>query len=284
MRARPPVQKTNREFSFTKEDFDWLRNVASRRTGIVLSEAKYTMLYSRLSRRIRSLNLGSFAEYRRYLCANEQSEIVQLVNAITTNLTSFFREPHHFAHMRHELIPLLVQRNQDARRIRIWSAGCSTGEEPYSIAITLAETIGDVERWDVEILATDIDSNVLAIAKAGAYEEQRTGTLSATQKMRWFQRIEDDKPMLIANDELRSLIRFKQLNLLQEWSLYGVFDAVFCRNVTIYFDPETKKSVVEQFAGCMHSDSQLFLGHSESLFRVSDLFQPLGNTVYKKAV
>lgn len=277
-------QPSGREFPFTAAHFEWLRDIASQHTGIVLSEDKYNMLYSRLSRRIRLLNLDSFDAYCRYFSANEESEIVELINAITTNLTSFFREPHHFEYLRDELVPMLLERNRRSGRIRIWSAGCSTGEEPYSIAITLAEAIRDRECWNVEILATDIDSNVLAIAAAGVYDEQRTQALSNMQKATWFQRVEvGGRQRLRANDALRSLISFKQLNLLQESSSRGTFDAVFCRNVIIYFDPQTKKAVVEQFAKYMHTDSRLFLGHAESLFRISESFEPLGSTIYKTA-
>jgi chemotaxis protein methyltransferase CheR len=266
------------------KDFDWLREVASRHTGIVLSEDKYNMLYSRLSRRIRSLNLDSFAAYCKYLCANEASEIAELVNAITTNLTAFFREPHHFEHLRNEFIPMLLNRNRSCRRIRIWSAGCSTGEEPYSLAITLADAIPQLAGWDVKILATDIDSNVLKIANQAEYEEQHLRTLTYAQQSRWFRRVEcSDQRTLQVNDELRALISFKQLNLLHEWPMHDTFDAVFCRNVIIYFGPQTKKAIVEQFANYMHQDSRLFLGHSESLFRISDLFSPLGQTIYTKA-
>lgn len=274
--------KAGREFAFTREDFDWLRGIASRRTGIVLSEDKYNMLYSRLSRRIRVLNLDSFDAYCRYLSANEASEIVELINAVTTNLTSFFREPHHFDFLRNTLLPALLQRNRESRRIRIWSAGCSTGEEPYSIAITLAEAIRDLPHWDIEILATDIDSNVLRIAAEGIYDERHTQTLCDAQKAQWFQRVEvDGEYKLQAKETLRALVNFKQLNLLEESAFRGPFDAVFCRNVIIYFDPPTKKAVVERFARRMHFDSRLFLGHSESLFRISESFEPLGNTIYR---
>lgn len=266
------------------EDFDWLREVASRHTGIVLSEDKYNMLYSRLSRRIRSLNLESFTAYCKYLCANEKSEIAELVNAVTTNLTAFFREPHHFEHLRDEFIPMLLNRNRSCRRIRIWSAGCSTGEEPYSLAIALADSIPELAEWDVKILATDIDSSVLQIANQGEYEEQHIRTLSYAQQSRWFHQGEgNDQRTLRINDELRALISFKQLNLLHEWPMHGPFDAVFCRNVIIYFDPQTKKATVERFAKYMHQDSRLFLGHSESLFRITDLFSPMGKTIYTKA-
>ncbi len=276
---------SNKEFPFTMRDFDWLRGVASQHTGIVLSEDKYDMLYTRLSRRIRSLKLDSFASYCQYLNANKNSEVLELVNAVTTNLTSFFREKHHFEYLRGELIPVLLRRNRDSRCIRIWSAGCSTGEEPYSIAITLAEAIPEISTWDVKILATDIDSNVLEKARTGVYDAQRTQTLCVSKLSRWFRRGKDSNTgMTRVNEELRSLIYFKQLNLLDEWPVKGPFDAVFCRNVIIYFDRETKKAIVERFARLMHDESRLFLGHSESLFRITECFESLGTTIYKKAV
>src|SRR5687768_6471312 len=157
-----------REFAFSEEDFQALRNLVKRVTGINLTEAKRELVYARLARRLRVLNLKSFREYRRHLKA-DGSELAQLCNAITTNLTAFFREPHHFEYLRTHVLGQMVANPPPSRRLRIWSAGCSTGEEPYSIAMTILEAVPDVHRWDIRILATDLDSNVLACARQGVY-------------------------------------------------------------------------------------------------------------------
>ena len=272
----------NREFEFTQQDFEFLRKLANQQTGIVLKEDKFNMLYSRLSRRIRILGLNSFREYCQYLEKDTGNETDELINSITTNLTAFFREKHHFDYLSNTLVPHLLKRNAVEKKIRVWSAGCSTGEEPYTIAMTLMQS-GIPSGWDVRILATDIDQNVLAHASTGVYQEDRIQGLSSTLSKRWF------TPGSGANQgkvrvarQLRDLISFNQLNLLKDWPFHGPFDAIFCRNVVIYFDGPTKKTLVERYAQYMHDDSCLFLGHSESLFRVTTRYKSIGQTIYQK--
>ncbi len=276
------MSAANNEFEFTRKEFDYLRGVASRHTGIVLKDDKFTMLYSRLSRRIRSLGLKNFKQYCAFLEENEETETMELVNAVTTNLTSFFREQHHFDYLADTLVPNLLVRNGKSRRIRIWSAGCSTGEESYSIAIALKQASIPSD-WDVKILATDIDLNVLAHGREGVYNAKRIDDMPPKMKNKWFKDGKDanaDKVRVAR--ALRDMISFRQLNLLKDWPFKGPFDAIFCRNVVIYFDGPTKKALVERFYDYMHDESCLFMGHSESLFRTTNVFRPIGKTMFQK--
>ncbi len=271
---------SQKEFEFTREDFDFLRQVVSETTGIVSSEDKYTMYYSRLARRLRALGLADFKAYREYLRRNPETESVELVNSVTTNLTSFFRENHHFEYLRDEVVP--AKRNSAARRLRIWSAGCSTGEEAYSIAMTLQQAILDISRWDIAILATDIDSQVVQTAERGIYDRARIANIDIALQQRFFRDEAGAAGDKVSVDPgLRDMIRFRQLNLLQPWPMREKFDLIFCRNVVIYFDRETKTRLVERFAGQLARDGLLFMGHSESLYKTSDRFSLLGKTVYR---
>ncbi len=275
-----PEQK--KEFNFTREDFDYLRKIVTELTGILASEDKYTLYYSRLARRVRRLGLKDFSEYRKYLDSNRDSEIIELVNSVTTNLTSFFRENHHFEFIRDHILPDKIK--QGDRKLRIWSAGCSTGEEPYSIAMTLAETIPDYRQWDIQILATDLDSQVLRHASTGVYDESRIKGIEAIRLQRFFIRDNSqENPQLNIQPELQRLITFKQLNLLHHWPIHDKIDFIFCRNVVIYFDKVTKDQLVDRFADHLTGDGYLFMGHSESLFRSSERFKLLGQTIYQKS-
>ena len=270
----------SKEFDFTIEDFDYLRNIVTRTTGIVAPDDKYTMYYSRLARRLRSLGLADFRAYRQYLEKNTESESIELVNAVTTNLTSFFREKHHFDYLRETLIPQKIQAND--RRLRVWSAGCSTGEEPYTIAITLLQAIPDPEQWDIQILATDIDSNVLSAASNGVYDANRVADLDLNLLRRFFKKGAGANAGKVRVDpQLQKLIQFKQLNLLHDWPMRENMDFIFCRNVVIYFDKETKAKLVDRFADQLIGDGLLFMGHSESLYKSSERFNLLGKTIYQ---
>jgi len=252
------------------------------------------MVYSRLARRLRALGLTRFKDYRALLDDPENDEIIACINAITTNLTRFFRESHHFDHLRDEVLPKAAQGSlagNGKRRFRLWSAGCSTGEEAYSMAMTVAEFVKTPAAWDMRILATDLDTQVLATASAGLYPKKALDTVSAAQRKRWFARppdsprfkVEDDaKERFKIDSRVRNLIAFKQLNLLEGWPMKGPFDAIFCRNVMIYFDRETQKTLVDRFADLLKPDGFLYLGHSESLFRVTDRFHHLGQTIHQR--
>ena len=271
-----------REFAFGDEDFEALRRLVRELTGIALTEQKRELVYGRLSRRLRALKLDSFAEYRQLL-ATDESELEQLCNAITTNLTAFFREQHHFTHLRdHILRPLAADRTA-TRRLRIWSAGCSTGEEPYSIAMSVLEALPDLAGWDIRILATDLDSDVLERARRGVYPPERVTGLDPMRLARFFSvHSERGTQSYEVVPELRSLISFKQLNLVHRLPMKGPLDIVFCRNTIIYFDKDTQRDLFARMAQLQRPGDWLFLGHSENLFKVSTDYTLVGRTIYRR--
>ena len=272
-----------REFEFSDEDFEALRVLVREVTGIALSDQKRELVYGRLARRLRALSLRTFREYREIL-ATDSDEVVQFCNAITTNLTAFFREPHHFEHMREEVLKPLALKPPARRRYRIWSAACSTGEEPYTIAMTVLEAMGDLRGWDLRILATDLDSDVLGKASRGVYLEDRLRTLSAERRRRFFSPAPGAKePSFVVTPALRQLITFKQLNLMHPFPMKGPFDAIVCRNVLIYFDKETQRDLVSRFARLQRPGDLLYLGHSESLFKVSSDYTLISRTIYRRS-
>ena len=268
-----------KEFLLTDQEFEQIAKMVYDACGIVLGSHKREMVYSRLARRIRVLNLASFAEYIDYLETHREQEFSEFINAITTNLTSFFREPYHFDFLRETLVPQILERNRATRRVRVWSAGCSTGEEPYSIAMTLHDKFPS--SWDVKILATDLDSNVLAKASAGEYAENSITGLDHSLQKRFFLR-NKQSGMYKVRPEIKKNIYFKRLNLLQEWPMKGPFDVIFCRNVVIYFDQPTKELLFQRYAEKLCSEGHLFLGHSESMNKNQTDFVPLGKTMYRK--
>lgn len=272
-----------REFAFSDEHFQQIKTFVDSLTGIHLSEAKKDMVYGRLCKRVRTHFAGSFDGLCRALEAGSSDEQEFLINAITTNLTAFFRERHHFDYLAEKVIPELLQRNARSRRIRFWSAGCSTGEEAYSLAITLRETISDIDAWDIKILATDLNADVVAQGQEGAYRDERIEMLTEQQKKRWFVRGKGDKAGLVrVKSELRGMIAFKRLNLLQDWPMRGPFDVIFCRNVVIYFDKTTQTRLFKRYADMLRPQGHLFIGHSETLHQVSECFVSLGHTVYRQ--
>lgn len=268
------------DFTFTDRDFRFIAKVIGDHAGIVMSEAKRDLVYRRLQSRLRAQNLTKFSEYCNLLQEDDGEELEYFVNALTTNLTSFFREQHHFDFLENDLLPSLIK-NKGSKTLRVWSAGCSTGEEPYSIAMTLAEMLP--HGWDARILATDLDSDVLAKAAQGIYREERTDGIPKARLKRWFHRGKGSRAEMVrVVPELRDLITFKQLNLLADWPLKGSFDIIFCRNVVIYFDKSTQAVLFDRFAQQMQTDGHLFIGHSETLNKVSDRFSLLGNTIYHR--
>jgi len=276
------VDKT-REFEFTEDIFDKIRHLVKSHTGIVLADGKQDMVYGRLTRRLRALDLPNFDSYLKIIEQEDEEELIHLVNAITTNLTSFFREEHHFGYLKNTVFPSLLEKNAATRRIRIWSAGCSTGEEPYSIAMTVREFFSDYHDWDVKIIATDLDSNVVAKAESGVYDKARVDGVSPEYKQRWMKRGRGDKSDLVKmKAELQELITFKQLNLLHEWPIKGPIDIIFCRNVVIYFDKDTQRTLFGRYADVLSSGGHLFIGHSENMFNVCDRFESLGHTIYQR--
>lgn len=270
-----------REFEYTQEDFDFLRKISNQHSGILVPDDKFDMFYSRLSKRVRLLGFTRFKQYCDYLQHHPEQEFTEFINAVTTNLTSFFREKHHFDYLAETVLPELLKKNQAQRQIKVWSAGCSTGEEPYSLAMTLLENVPS--GWDVKILATDLDTNVLATAAEGIYALERVTSIGEQRLKRWFQKgVGAQSRKARARADLRRIIHFKQLNLMQDWPMQGVFDVIFCRNVLIYFDRDTKARLVNRYAGLLRQGGHLFIGHSESLHQIDVPFMLVGHTIYRK--
>ena len=275
------VSENQREFEYTREDFDVLRKISNDHSGILVPDDKFDMFYSRLSKRVRMHGLENFKQYCQYLKNNPEQEFTEFINAVTTNLTSFFREKHHFEYLKNTVIPEVLKRNSTSKKIRVWSAGCSTGEEPYSLAMTLLENIPS--GWEIKILATDLDTNVLQTAAKGVYTSDRTSDLPADTLKRWFKRGTGKNANKVKmSKDLQAIIHFKQLNLMKQWPIKHYFDFIFCRNVLIYFDRETKEHLAQRYGGLLTTGSYLFIGHSESLHQLDTGFDLIGNTIYKK--
>ena len=286
MTAVAPVQD-QREFELSDRDYAYISKFVYERAGIVLSDHKRDMVYARLARRLRVLGLTSFSEYCGLIKGPKgDGEIGFMINAVTTNLTKFFRESHHFDHMRETLLPQVRQDAQAKRkkRLRIWSAGCSSGEEPYTIAMVLCDVMSDLDLWDARVLATDLDTNMLATASAGIYDAKRVEGMPVEYRKRFCIRsgtIDDRRYKM--NESVRRLIAFKHLNLLTDWPMRGPFDAIFCRNVMIYFDNPTKSRLIERFAALLSPGGWLYVGHAESLRAEATMFQSIGQSIYRKA-
>lgn len=272
---------SKREFVLTSHNFATIAKLVRQRTGIVLTDQKFDMVYSRLSRRLRDQNLTSFDGYLALLASPQGAdEIGVMINSITTNLTRFFREPHHFHHLKDHGLPEAQTRAKD-KRLRIWSAGCSTGEEPYSIAATAVRAIPDLANWDLKVLATDIDTQVLETARAAEYRASDISRIEGGLGDGLFRKSANPARSMIA-PKFRALVHFRPLNLLEKWPMTRKFDIIFCRNVLIYFDVETRKRIVSRFSRYMPSGGYLYLGHSESLLADSVDFEPLGQTIFRR--
>ncbi|GGK64817.1 CheR family methyltransferase [Amphritea balenae] len=268
-----------RDYKFTTQQFNLVRERLYSSAGIALADHKQDMVYNRLIRRLRCLNLNSFEAYFEYLQDNE-SEQTFFINALTTNLTSFFREKHHFDFIRDQIVPERLHGHD--RKLRFWSAGCSMGEEAYSLAMTLCNAGISPASWDLKILATDIDSAVLQTARQGIYDLNRSN-ISRSDLQKWFLKGRGKQEGLIRiKSTLQELISFRQLNLMDEWPIKSSFDAIFCRNVMIYFDAPTQKILLDRMAKMLKPGGYLFVGHSEALVRQQQMFELIGRTIYRK--
>lgn len=271
------VERVEHEFQYDDNDFNKIKSIIYQKAGIHLADSKRQLVYSRLARRLRFLGLSSFKEYIEYLSA-EEGEQQEFVNALTTNLTSFFREPHHFE----TLAQYALKNKSTQKKMRVWCAASSTGEEPYSIAMVLIEAFGSYSP-PVEIIASDIDSNVLDFASKGIYNIDRLDALSQAQKRQFFLRGKGNnagKARVI--NELRQLIEFRRINLLDaNWGLTGGFDIIFCRNVMIYFDKATQLKLLERMVKLLKEDGLYIAGHSESFSNASHLVKLVGKTTYQ---
>ncbi len=272
----PDSESLDHEFSFSKADFDRVRELIYKHAGISLHEGKQAMVYSRLSRRLRDTGHKTFVSYLQWLEASSGAEEWQeFVNCLTTNLTSFFREEHHFHALKDDLKPLA------GKAVRIWCCAASTGEEPYSLAITCSESLG--ANAQVQLVCSDIDTNVLATAKRGVYNADSRG-LDATRMKNFFMRgTGANSGKIRVKPELQRWIDFRPLNLMdQQWSLGEPFHIVFCRNVMIYFDAPTQRKVLERIHRVMRPGGLLFVGHSENFTEARDLFKLRGKTIYER--
>ena len=269
------------EFDFSDKDFKRVKSMVYDFAGIDLNESKKNLVYNRLAKRIRFLQMNRFGEYLDYVEEVGEEEFVNLINAITTNLTFFFRENHHFEYLANQVIPHLLAKNKTSKKIRIWSAGCSTGEEPYSLAIVLKEAVPT--GWDARVLATDLDTTVVETAQRGVYNIERLKGVSEARKKRWFLKGSGEREGFVkVKPELQQIIDFGQINLMNEWPIRDKIDVIFCRNVVIYFDKPTQSKLFNRYADLLQQDGHLFIGHSESLYKVCDRFELLGQTVYRK--
>ena len=267
----------------TDADFEWVRRRIKAASGIDLHEGKRELVQGRMSRRLRALGLTDFRSYRELLDGpGGQAELVEFTNVLTTNVTAFFREAHHFDRLSREVVPALAARG--LRRIRVWSAGCSSGEEPYTIGMTLLEALGaSADQWDLKILATDLDTSMVEQGASGVYRVDRVDGMPRERLERWFLKGKGRRSGLVrVRPQLARMMRFKQLNLMETWPFKGSFDVIFCRNVMIYFDRPTRERLLRRFAERLAPGGWLFIGHSESVEDALDVLEPAGQTSYRK--
>jgi chemotaxis protein methyltransferase CheR len=249
-------------------------------SGIHLPEGKVSLVYSRLAKRLRALGLASFRDYCDLIASDAGADERQrMLSALTTNVTRFFREPHHFTDLAQSLRGGWLDHAKRGGKLRIWSAGCSSGEEPYTMALTILAEAPDAARYDIKILASDIDPMIVAKARAGTYSAEAVSPAPAAARERWMERQPDGSYAMGA--EMRALISFRELNLMADWPIKGAFQAIFCRNVAIYFDEPTQERLWGRFAERLAPDGRLYIGHSE---RTADpRLKSDGMTVYRRA-
>lgn len=270
--------------SLTDSDFSFICDFVYKASGIVLNDSKREMVIRRLTRIIRERKLPTYQAYCQLLKEGNECESNYFINAITTNLTSFYREQHHFDYLKNEELPRLLA-DKSTERLRIWSSASSTGEEPYSIAITLKEVLKQYigRNIDSKVLATDIDSNVIAHGKQGIYKKELIEGVPEHLVRKYFIKGKGDSADLVKMaSTVRQQVTFKQLNLLHQWPMQGKFDVIFCRNVVIYFDKETQLELFQRFYHQLKPNGLLFLGHSESLGEMQPYFSTIGRTMFRK--
>jgi chemotaxis protein methyltransferase CheR len=276
-----PAVEPEREFEFSDADFRALAKIAYEHAGITLPEAKRNLVYGRLSRRLRALGLFSFEDYRKHLAANADQELELFINALSTNHTKFFREPHHFDHFVSDVVKPFAGANRSGGRLRVWSAGCSTGEEPHTIALLLHAEISNLAGRDVRILATDIDTEVLRRAKLGIFAADSVAAVPPKYRGALSKALDGQ---VAVNRDVCSLISFGRLNLMHDWPVRGPFDAIFCRNVMIYFDQPSKTRLVDRLTDLLRIGGWLYIGHSESLIGSHPRLKLAGRTIYRRTV
>lgn len=265
--------------SLKESEFEALRELTRSLTGIRLDDSKRSMMYARIVRRLRALGLSTFEEYIAEVKRAGSSEAAQFVNTVTTNLTYFFREEHHFEALAKMALPSLERNRRGPEAIRIWSAGCSSGEEPYSIATVMAES-GKQGGLDYKLLCTDLDTDMVARTRAGRFVKTSVRGLSNERSSQWFRDVSDQE--IEAKPELKAGMIVKELNLFKPWPLREGIDIIFCRNVLIYFDRKDQDTIIGGFARKQVAGGYLFLGHSESMRGFDDVYKRVDNTVYQR--
>jgi chemotaxis protein methyltransferase CheR len=272
------------EYPLTRRDLTEIAAMIYSDAGISLNETKASLVYSRLSKHIRSLGLSGFREYCTLVSSPSGAQARrEMLSHLTTNFTRFFRENHHFDHLRTEVLPDLLARARSGGRVRIWSAACSDGQEPYSIALTVLSLMPNAADYDFRILATDIDPKILGLARTGAYDETALETVSPAMRKQWFQEVDiQGRRKFQIDDRVKRLITFNELNLMAQWPFKGTFDVIFCRNVVIYFDEPTQMKIWSRFAGLLPESGHLYIGHSERVSgEAKHLFDNIGITTYR---
>jgi chemotaxis protein methyltransferase CheR len=271
-------------YTLSDSDFNKLREIVYKEAGIKLSDVKKVLVQSRLLKRLRELKIVSFSDYYDYLIANYETEKINFINLITTNKTDFFREKDHFEFMKDVILPDIERKN--LTELRIWSAGCSSGEEPYTIAMVIKEYFKNKKSPEILILATDIDTQVLEKAKSGLYSEEHISPVEEKYiKSYFFKEVINGEIYYRIRESLKECVYFRRLNLLQEqYPMKRQFDIIFCRNVIIYFDRDSQRKLFDKFYNYLKDDGYLLIGHSENITNVTDKFILHGRTIYRKAL
>ncbi|GAA0289383.1 CheR family methyltransferase [Rhodovulum strictum] len=285
MTAQPSSSAFRRsaDIAFGESDFARIAGFAKSEYGLHLEPSKKAMIHSRLGKRIVALGLEDFSAYHTYLRANLETESDHFISVLTTNVTHFYREQHHFTQLEAEVLPPLIARARNRGRVRLWSAGCSSGQEPYSLAGTVLNLCPEAARLDIRILATDLDPFVLSRAEEGRYPAEDCKTPPGDWEARLFDPAERKKPIRQIRPDLKALITFRRLNINGPWPMPGLFDVIMCRNMAIYFDKATQQSLWLRFAEKLPTGGMLFIGHSERVTGpATDLLETAGVTAYRK--
>ncbi|WP_137132556.1 protein-glutamate O-methyltransferase CheR [Rhizobium sp. FY34] len=283
-RQSPDEVLASGEYPLTRRDLTEIAAMIYADAGIYLNDTKASLVYSRLSKHIRNLGLRGFREYCTLVSSPEGAPARrEMLSHLTTNFTRFFRENHHFEHLRDEVLPGLIARAKSGGRVRIWSAACSDGQEPYSIALTVMSLLPNAVDYDFRILATDIDPKILALARAGVYDENSLETVTPAMRKQYFKDVDvGGRRKCQIDDRVKKLITFNELNLMAQWPFKGNFDIIFCRNVVIYFDEPTQVKIWSRFASLLPEGGHLYIGHSERVTGdAKNLFDNIGITTYR---
>ena len=283
-RQSPDEVLASGEYPLTRRDLSEIAAMIYADAGIFLNDTKASLVYSRLSKHIRNLGLSGFPEYCALVASPEGAPVQrEMLSHLTTNFTRFFRENHHFEHLRDEVLPGLIARAKSGGRVRIWSAASSDGQEPYSIALTVMSLLPNAADYDFRILATDIDPKILALARAGAYDENSLETVTPAMRKQYFREVTiDGRRKFQIDDKVKKLITYNELNLMAQWPFKGQFDVIFCRNVVIYFDEPTQMKIWSRFSELLPVGGHLYIGHSERVTGdAKNLFDNIGITTYR---